>query len=109
MYYPSLMLMALHEERVCGFDRRAFQADLRLLEPGWARRNRAAAWPTWALAALSGRSRAAARRAGLASARAAADCLEPRPSINRAAAPRLSRLLARLPNYARLHQLQAIG
>jgi hypothetical protein len=70
VYYPSLMLMALAEERVRDFDRRAFHADLRSLEPGRARSSRAAAWPTRAFAALIGRSHAGARRAGLATARA---------------------------------------
>ena len=70
MYFPSSMLMALHEERVRDFDRRAFHADLRSLAPGQARSSRARPWPTRAFAALSGRSPAAARRTGLATARA---------------------------------------
>jgi len=70
VYVPSSMLMALHEERVRGFDRRAFHADLPLLEPGQARSSRARPWPTRAFAALSGRSPASARRAALTAARA---------------------------------------
>jgi hypothetical protein len=70
VYFPSLMLMALHEERVRGFDRRAFHADLRWLEPGRPRSSRARRWPARAIAALSGRSRADARQAGLVAARA---------------------------------------
>jgi hypothetical protein len=65
VYFPSLMLMPLHEERVRGFDRRAFHADPGSLAPGRAR-----PWPIRALAALSGRSHAGVRRAGLAVARA---------------------------------------
>jgi hypothetical protein len=69
MYIPSLTLMALHEERVRGFDRRAFHADLRSLAPGQAQ-SRTRLWPTRALAALNSRSHAGARWAGLAPARA---------------------------------------
>ena len=70
MYFPSSMLMALHEERVRDFNRRAFHADLPSLEPGQARSSRARPWPTRAFAALGRRSHAGARRAGLATARA---------------------------------------
>jgi hypothetical protein len=70
VYFPSSMLMALHEERVRGFDRRAFHADLGSLEPGEARGSRARPWSARAFAALSGRSHAGARRPGLATARA---------------------------------------
>jgi hypothetical protein len=65
VYIPSLMLIALHEERVRDFDRRAAHADLRSPQAG-----RAQPWPTRALAAASGRSHAGARTAGLATARA---------------------------------------
>lgn len=70
MYFPSSMLMALHEERVRGFDQRAFRTDLRSLEPGKARGSRVRPWPTRAFAVLAGRSQAGARSAGLAAARA---------------------------------------
>jgi hypothetical protein len=70
VYFPSWMLMALHEERLRDFDRRAFHADLPSLEPGQARSSRARPWPARAFAVLSGRSHASARRAGLATARA---------------------------------------
>lgn len=69
MYFPSSILMALDEERVRAFDRRAFHAGLGSLEPGQARSSRARPWPTRAFAALSGRSHAGARRPGLATAR----------------------------------------
>jgi hypothetical protein len=68
VYFPSLMLTALDEERVRDFDRRAFHADLRSLESGRGRSSQARTWPTRAFAALSGRSHAGARRAGLAAA-----------------------------------------
>jgi hypothetical protein len=70
VYFPSSMLMALHEEQVRDFDRRAFHGDLPSPEPGQARGSRARPWPARALAALSGRSPAGARRAGLATGRA---------------------------------------
>jgi hypothetical protein len=73
MYVPNLMLMALHEERVRDFDRRAFHARLHSQEVGQARSSRARPWPARAfaaLAALSGRSHAGARRGGLAAVRA---------------------------------------
>jgi hypothetical protein len=63
--YPSLMLMALAEERVRDLDRQASRAGLRSLEPGRTR-----PWPIAAFAALTGRPRAGARRTGLAAARA---------------------------------------
>jgi hypothetical protein len=63
--YPSLMLMALAEERVRDLDRRASRAGLRSLQPGRTR-----PWLTAALAGLIGRSHAGARRTGLAAARA---------------------------------------
>ena len=65
MYFPTSMLMALHEERAGGFDRRAFQAGLGSLEPWQARSSRARPWPIRAFATLSGRSQASARGAGL--------------------------------------------
>jgi hypothetical protein len=68
VYVPSSMLMALHEERVRGFGRRAFHAGPGSPEP--ARSSRARQWPTRAFAALSGRSHPGVRRAGLAAARA---------------------------------------
>lgn len=70
MYYPSLILMPLAEERVPGSGRRALHADLRSLEPGRTRSTRPRPWPTRAYAALSGRSPAGPRRAGLATTRA---------------------------------------
>jgi hypothetical protein len=70
VYFPSLMLMALHEERVRDFDRRASRANLRSLKPGQARSGQARSWRARASAAMSGRSHAAAaRRAELAPAR----------------------------------------
>jgi hypothetical protein len=70
VYIPTSMLIPLHEERVRDIDRRAFHAHLRSPEPGQARSSRAWPSPTRALAALSGRSHARARSAGLATARA---------------------------------------
>jgi hypothetical protein len=70
VYPPSSMLMALHEEQVRGFDRRAVRAHPSSLEPGPARSSRLRPWPARAFAALSGRSHAGARGAGLAAARA---------------------------------------
>jgi hypothetical protein len=70
MYYPSLMLMPLAEERVPASGRRAFHADLRSPEPGRTRGTRRRPWPARAYAALSGRTPAGRRRAGLATARA---------------------------------------
>jgi hypothetical protein len=64
VYFPNSMLMALHEEQVRDFDRRAFRANLRSLKPGQAR-----SWRARASAAMSGRSHAVARRAELAPAR----------------------------------------
>lgn len=37
MYFPSVMLMALHEERVRGLERRAVQRARRRQEPGRTR------------------------------------------------------------------------
>jgi hypothetical protein len=70
VYVPTSMLMALHEDQVRGLDQRAFRADPPSSEPGWARSSRARPWPARALAAVSGRSRIGARRAGLVAARA---------------------------------------
>jgi hypothetical protein len=70
VYFPSSMLMALHEDRVRDLDRRAFHADLGSPEPGQARSSRSRPWPTRAFAALSGRSHGGARQAGLAAVRA---------------------------------------
>jgi hypothetical protein len=70
VYIPTSMLMALHEDRVRDADRRAFHADLRRLAAGRAQSSRARPWLARALAAMSGRSHAGARRAGLAAVRA---------------------------------------
>jgi hypothetical protein len=70
VYFQSSMLMALHEERVSGLDRRAFRADPGSLESGATRSSRARPWPSRAFAALSDRSHAGALGAGLATARA---------------------------------------
>jgi hypothetical protein len=59
VYYPSMMLMVLAEERAGDFNRRDARAGLRSLNPGRAR-----LWPTAAFAALTGRSRAAGHKSG---------------------------------------------
>jgi hypothetical protein len=58
VYFPSLMLMALHEERVLGVERRAVHPAWRWLGRGRARRR----------LALSARARADAGQAGLLAA-----------------------------------------
>lgn len=58
MYFPSLMLMALHEERVRGTERRAWHPARRWLGRGRARRR----------LALSARTRADTGQAGLLAA-----------------------------------------
>jgi hypothetical protein len=70
VFIPTLMLMALHEERVRDLDRQAFHADLRSPESGHARSSLARPWPSRVVAALSARAHAGPRRAGLATARA---------------------------------------
>jgi hypothetical protein len=71
MYFPSLMLMALDEDRVRDLDRRAPNAALRALQRGRARRRRARSWGTRARTALRPRSApgAAGAGAGVAGAR----------------------------------------
>ena len=55
MYFPSVMLMALHEERVRGTERGAVHPTRRWLRPGRARRR----------LVLSARTQAGAGQAGL--------------------------------------------
>jgi hypothetical protein len=68
VYFQGSMLMALHEERVRGANPRAFRRDAGSLAPGQAAGSRVRPWPARTIAALSRRSHAAARGAGLATA-----------------------------------------
>jgi hypothetical protein len=58
VYFPSLMLMALHDERVLGVERRALHPAWRWLGRGRARRR----------LTLTARTRAGAGQAGLLAA-----------------------------------------
>jgi hypothetical protein len=67
VYFPSLILMALDEDRVRDLDRRALNAGMRSLQPGRdpgrVRGRRTRSWGTRARTALRARPAASACRA----------------------------------------------
>ena len=64
MYISSAMLMALYEDRVRRFDRRALDTVLPTVQPGRAQGGWTRSLATWAGTVLRARAAAAARQTG---------------------------------------------